>query len=182
MVGTRRDADVLVIGGGVAGLAAAGRLARAGQRVIVLEARPRLGGRIDTRRLAGWPAPVEAGAEFVHGRPAPLIRALRAAGARLGEHPSRHLRAGRGGLRPFGASWWEALGLMERLPDEDVAFDEIVRAPDFAPDAAPEVLQLLRDFVGGFNAADTARIFRARTGAPERSGGGGGGGPAVPGP
>ena len=36
----------------------------------MLEARPRLGGRIDTRLPAGWPAPVEAGTEFVHGRPA----------------------------------------------------------------------------------------------------------------
>src|SRR4051794_39753110 len=147
MVATRRDADVLVLGGGVAGLAAAGRLSRAGHRVIVLEARSRLGGRIETRRLSGWPAPVEAGAEFVHGHPADLVRALRAAGARLGEQPSRHVRAERGGLRPFGASWRQALGLMERLPEEDVAFDEIVGAPDFAPDAAPEVLQLLRDYV-----------------------------------
>ena len=45
------------------------RLVRARLRVIVLEARPRIGGRIDTQRLPGWPAPVEAGAEFVHGRP-----------------------------------------------------------------------------------------------------------------
>jgi monoamine oxidase len=158
MVATRRDADVLVLGGGVAGLAAAGRLSRAGHRVIVLEARSRLGGRIETRRPSGWPAPVEAGAEFVHGHPADLVGALRAAGARLGEQPSRHVRAERGGLRAFGASWREALGLMERLPEEDVAFDEIVGAPDFAPDAAPEVLQLLRDYVSGFNAADPARI------------------------
>jgi squalene-associated FAD-dependent desaturase len=38
-------ADVIVIGGGVAGLAAAAALADRGARVIVVEARPRLGGR-----------------------------------------------------------------------------------------------------------------------------------------
>jgi len=38
-------ADVIVIGGGVAGLAAATRLAERGARVTVVEARPRLGGR-----------------------------------------------------------------------------------------------------------------------------------------
>jgi len=37
--------DVIVIGGGVAGLAAATSLAARGARVIVVEARPHLGGR-----------------------------------------------------------------------------------------------------------------------------------------
>ena len=40
-----KDFDVAVVGGGVAGLAAATALAEAGQRVLVLEARGQLGGR-----------------------------------------------------------------------------------------------------------------------------------------
>jgi phytoene dehydrogenase-like protein len=39
------DADVIVIGGGFAGLSAATALAERHARVIVLEARPTLGGR-----------------------------------------------------------------------------------------------------------------------------------------
>lgn len=45
--------DVLVIGGGVAGLVAARDLSHRGMRVTVLEGRDRLGGRTWTRRLAG---------------------------------------------------------------------------------------------------------------------------------
>jgi zeta-carotene desaturase len=42
--------DVIVIGGGFAGLAAATALAEAGERVHLLESRPRLGGRATTHR------------------------------------------------------------------------------------------------------------------------------------
>jgi monoamine oxidase len=61
-----RDVDVAVIGAGIAGLAAAGVVARAGQRTVVLEARDRVGGRIWTS--TAWPdAPVDLGASWIHG-------------------------------------------------------------------------------------------------------------------
>ncbi|HTF57689.1 MAG TPA: protoporphyrinogen oxidase [Planctomycetota bacterium] len=44
----------VVVGGGIAGLAAAWELHRAGARVTLLEARPRLGGVIVTKRAGGW--------------------------------------------------------------------------------------------------------------------------------
>jgi len=61
-------ADVIVIGAGVAGLAAARLLAGEGVRVLVLEARSRIGGRIWTAHNVDG-IPVEMGAEFIHGRP-----------------------------------------------------------------------------------------------------------------
>ncbi|HUO68773.1 MAG TPA: FAD-dependent oxidoreductase, partial [Gammaproteobacteria bacterium] len=73
-------AEVAIVGGGIAGLAAARVLARAGRSSVVCEARGRLGGRIYTLRPAGLTAPVELGAEFVHGRPQGLVESLRAAG------------------------------------------------------------------------------------------------------
>ena len=42
------DADVIIIGSGAAGLAAARELSAAQLKVIVLEARDRIGGRINT--------------------------------------------------------------------------------------------------------------------------------------
>ena len=62
---TGRTADVLVIGAGIAGLRAAEVLAAGGRRVIVLEARDRIGGRIHTDR--SWGVPVELGASWIHG-------------------------------------------------------------------------------------------------------------------
>ena len=61
------DFDVLIIGAGAAGLAAAMRLSAAGRSVVVIEARDRIGGRILTMDADG--EPVELGAEFIHGRP-----------------------------------------------------------------------------------------------------------------
>ena len=57
---------VLVIGAGLAGLAASRELKRAGHQVVVLEARDRIGGRIWTSNK--WPdLPLDLGATWIHG-------------------------------------------------------------------------------------------------------------------
>src|SRR5438067_13710862 len=101
-------ADVVIIGAGVAGLAAARRLSSAGRRVILLEARDRIGGRIDTHRAAGWPIPIEMGAEFVHGRPPETWDILRAAGAIAYDVPDTHWHFNHGKLRRL-ADFWDRL-------------------------------------------------------------------------
>jgi monoamine oxidase len=63
---------VIIIGAGAAGLAAAGALDRAGIRLILLEGRERIGGRIYTIHPLTCAVPVELGAEFMHGRPAEI--------------------------------------------------------------------------------------------------------------
>lgn len=77
----RAPESVLIIGAGIAGLAAARVLTGRGARVQLLEARSRTGGRIHTSRL--WPdAPADLGASWIHGtRGNPLSELARNAGA-----------------------------------------------------------------------------------------------------
>lgn len=60
------DADVVVIGAGMAGLSAASELRRAGLDVIVVDARGRVGGRVHTLHDRRTPVPIELGPELVH--------------------------------------------------------------------------------------------------------------------
>lgn len=78
----KRHERIVVIGAGMAGLAAANRLVQAGLSVTVLESRDRIGGRIWTSRL--WPdAPLDLGASWIHGvKGNPLSLLADAAGAR----------------------------------------------------------------------------------------------------
>lgn len=71
----------MVIGAGIAGLAAADQLVRGGCEVTVLEARDRIGGRIHSS--LAWPdLPVDLGASWIHGLDGnPVTDLARAAGA-----------------------------------------------------------------------------------------------------
>ncbi len=110
--------DVLVLGAGAAGLACAAALRRAGRRVLVLEARERIGGRVWTDRTFA-PHPVEFGAEFVHGEHASTWSDIDAAGLATREWRKRddslvHAEAG-GALHGWVG--------MARLRAADAAFD-----------------------------------------------------------
>lgn len=145
--------SVLVIGGGIAGLAAGLALARHRVSVTVIEAKDRLGGRIHTIRDQS--VPVELGAEFVHGKNVPLLAAIQE--AKLTIEPMA------GGQRIFEHGRFQEIeqwDVMEKILNgldihkADCSFDDFLSEQKVAEPARSQA----RDFVMGFDAADPARI------------------------
>ena len=74
--------DTVVVGAGVAGVTAARLLMKAGHRVVVLEARDRVGGRVWTDRSDGYVT--DRGASWIHGiDDSPVAAAATAFGMRM---------------------------------------------------------------------------------------------------
>jgi monoamine oxidase len=152
---------VIVVGAGIAGLAAARTLAEAGHHVTLIEARDRVGGRIHTLPAVDGGLPVELGAEFIHGLPPELIGLVDQAGLTRFELEGdyRCFREGRG------------IGPCDDHREVDQVFDQLsdLRLPDHSPDLSFHEFALQRGFsreaaawasnyVEGFNAADADRI------------------------
>ena len=148
--------DVIVIGAGAAGLAAADMLARSGREVLLLEARDRIGGRCDTRRMSGLAVPVELGAEFIHGRPEATLALLERAGVPGVDSTRTQRFVDRGRLRPVDAfaEAQKAMRATAVLKKHDLSFKAFLEQR--------KLPRLTRTFatmmVQGFDAADPALV------------------------
>jgi monoamine oxidase len=159
MTPSPEPADAIVIGGGVAGLAAARELSRARLRVILIEARPRMGGRIETLRPRHWPRPVEMGAEFIHGGNPDLWRLVKEADVRPRKVPDRHWLARGGRIDKVADLEGKLASVTRRITAAKagkLSFAEYFRR--FPALVAPDEWILARGFVEGFEAAPVDRI------------------------
>jgi monoamine oxidase len=151
------SADAIVIGAGAAGLAAAGELTRAGRTVLLLEARDRVGGRIWTRHEPEVAAPLELGAEFIHGH-APLTHALlEAAGCPVMNAPDSHWSVQGGRLVRRDALFPQVIAAIRRtdvLKGKDMSFARFLARHVRLP---AEARQFARRMAEGFDAVDTTR-------------------------
>ena len=155
------SADVLVIGAGAAGLAAAAALGESGHSALVLEARDRLGGRIWTRAEPGQPVPEELGAEFIHGEPESTLGLMDRLGIAAVETGGSHWTLHRGRLRPRADEFRRVHAAMRsnraRLRGRDMPFaDFLARITPRELDRDARALALA--LVEGFDAADPARV------------------------
>jgi monoamine oxidase len=151
------DADAIVIGAGAAGLAAARELAGRKLRVIVLEARDRIGGRVTSRPTSRAMVPAELGAEFIHG-PAPETTALlREAGSAAidNEGGDAWVRSASGDLQRDDVDFSAAAGIFERVRslDHDESVDDFLRRFESDP-SMRDTTKRARAFAEGFDAAD----------------------------
>jgi monoamine oxidase len=152
---TPASLDAVVVGAGLAGITAAKKLRDHGKRVVVLEGRARIGGRLNTDRTWGGP-PVDLGATWIHDyvdNPIyPLVESLglktidtpyansvfiRDNGVVLDTAGAAALAANfaevQNGINGYAAQWQQ-----EGLPDPGVeaAYDAVLAAqnPPFTPD------------------------------------------------
>src|ERR1700676_2174944 len=95
-----READIVVIGAGAAGIAAARRIQAANRRVIVVEATSQIGGGCPTA-AATFGVPFDRGARWLHNPDTnPMIRLARSAGLDLSAAPlGQKIRIGRRNAR-----------------------------------------------------------------------------------
>ena len=157
------DADVIVVGAGLAGLAAAGSARQCGARVLVLEAH-QPGGRARCTRRDGFTFNMGAHALYVQGAGARVLRSLEVTPqgappplaryrARVGERlhllptgPGSLLRTGALGARSKAqlAGLFAALPRMQPGQLGSVTVEEWLRARRLRPDAAALVRALIR--------------------------------------
>ena len=151
------NSDVIVIGAGIAGLAATADLSRRGMKVVLLEARARTGGRILSLQPTGWDQHIELGAEFIHGGNSELRRVLKQ--AKVTAH------------RLDMPMWWSAQGRLQRRQDFWPMIERIVsRVPakdrgwSFAeflrrqPGLSASERTLAGNYVGSFNGGPITAI------------------------
>lgn len=145
--------NVIIIGGGIAGLGAAAELLRQDCAVTLLEAKNRLGGRIHTMHQGALL--IELGAEFLHGHNQELDAAIKAAGLSHSDLAMQNQVFENGKFKRADV-WGKMEKLIEQINprEKDCSIAEFFSRQKM--DAATEKMAMA--FIHGFHAADPARI------------------------
>ena len=147
--------DVIIIGGGAAGLVAAKILSAKGKKVLVLEARNQLGGRIQSVDNFSYPA--EGGAEFIHGNLKATFNLLKEAGLKKNKLKGKFCRVNNGKWQEADnfVPHWDLLVKKMKACEEDMSVDDFLQQ-FFKAKKYEIVRNQFRKYVEGYDAADPA--------------------------
>src|ERR1044071_8042545 len=153
----QRESDILIVGAGAAGIAAARELSTAGLNVIIFEARNRIGGRISTH-FDSWP--IELGAEFVHGKAPETLAVAERAKLKLQSIPNLHWQLQNGILTKSGEFWSKVEAVMKSMSSyrgADQSFTEFLNQYKRA-NPIEDIEAIATHYVEGFHAAHADQI------------------------
>jgi monoamine oxidase len=149
---------ILIIGAGAAGLAAAYELSLVDKKLIVLEARDRIGGRIYSIRDERFAQTVEAGAEFIHGELPVTLNLLKKAGIEHYRANGRMWEVEKGQIKKnneFIVGWNKLMKELKALKT-DIAIKDFLEE-HFPDEKDRELRESVIGFVQGYDAADITK-------------------------
>ncbi|MGI4804646.1 MAG: flavin monoamine oxidase family protein [Janthinobacterium lividum] len=156
---TTMNSDTIIIGAGAAGLMSAYQLLKANQKVTVLEAHNRIGGRCYTFSGDDFTLPVELGAEFVHGKLPLTLKLLKEANIKYEAVSGDNFQAKNGEIKQseFFMEHWDDFEAALKEVKEDQSLDEFLQQK-FQQEKYKGLRKSVIQFAKGYDTADPERV------------------------
>lgn len=153
------QSKILIIGAGAAGLMAGRELSKAGNKVLILEASERCGGRVFDAHDPAFPASVMLGAEFIHGKLPFTISLIKEAGIHFYPVEGKSVRMLQGKTTEGreGNEYWSLLIDKLGALGEDMSLSAFLDE-HFREDQYNAFRESVLRFAQGFDAADPGRV------------------------
>lgn len=150
--------EILIIGAGASGLAAAYELSMVDKKIIVVEARNRTGGRIHSINDKSFAQIVEAGAEFIHGQLPVTLNLLQKAGIKHHAVHGKTWQINKGAINKsenFIAGWDKLIKHLRELKS-DMPIANFLNQ-HFPAEKDKEIRDSVLKFVEGYDAAESTK-------------------------
>ena len=150
--------DILIIGAGASGLAAAYELSLVNKKLVVLEAKNRPGGRIHSVKDKHFNQIVETGAEFIHGKLPITLRLLDKAGIKYHSVRGKMWEIEKGELKKtddFIEGWGRLIKKLRAL-EKDMSIKEFLDE-NFPGEKDKPLKDSVIHFVQGYDAAEITK-------------------------
>lgn len=151
--------NTIIIGAGAAGLIAAYELAKTNQKVTILEARNRIGGRCYTFSGQDFTQPIELGAEFIHGELPLTLKLLKEANIKYKPVSGDNFQFKNGEIKQseFFMEHWDAFEKALNEVQEDQTLEQFLQQ-HFHEEKYIGLRKSVVQFAAGYDTADPKRV------------------------